>query len=87
MKELVCNKIEVLFIFISSMLACVLAYAMGQPLNSNKAKTITPFHMNFGNEQIEVPEADNNLSGNSGISQEYYSKQIHQFLRNKSSFE
>jgi hypothetical protein len=79
MKELVCSKIEVLFVLLSSMLTCAIGH---MSLTSNKVKTLSPFK----SESSET-ELDNDLSGNSGISEDYYAKQVRQFLNNKGSYD
>jgi len=48
---------------------------------------ITPFYINFGADLEYDNDPSNDLSGNSGISEDYYNKQIHQFLELKDSGE
>lgn len=49
-------------------------------------KTISPFYMNLNvGEDTEQQDLDNNLSGNSGISMDYYSKQLDQLLNSTDS--
>jgi hypothetical protein len=84
MKELICNKIEILFMLLSSVLAFFVAQIS---FTHNKVKTVTPFYMEFRNDYSGESDPDNNLSGNSGISQDYYTKQVLQFLKSKDSSE
>lgn len=82
MKEVVFNKLETIFIVIASTLTFMAGKA--SLTKQESVKNITPFCMDFGRDE-EQGDPDNNLSGNSGISKEYYTKQLHQFLNHRDS--
>jgi len=82
MKELIYSRVEIVLMLISSMLAFIAAQVS---FTNNQIRTITPFYMDVKSDYSGESEQDNNLTGNSGISQDYYTKQVRQFLSNKDS--
>ena len=81
MKELSYTKTDILIILSSLLCFTFLILTSSARLHKRDEAlmTLAPFYMDFGKGTQEF-DPDNVLSGNSGISEEYYNKQIHRFL-------
>jgi len=85
-KVLSCNKVESTLILFSLSFSIFILQSLIIRTKTDQG-VITPFYMNFGADLQYDTDSNNNLSGNAGISKEYYNKQVLQFLKLRQSAE
>ena len=85
-KVLSCNKVEHTLLLFSLLFSMFILQSV-IVRSKSKQGVITPFYINFDAGLQCDSDPDNNLSGNAGISEDYYNKQVHQFLELKDSTE